>query len=247
MSAAAESPTRFIHDSAPARKSIALFEAEPDLLRYVQPDEVARATKSVRVPLVDVDPGVFEPGGACRDGVNCFGAMVVSGLVSQQVALDSHATLRLLGPGDMFSVQGPRDSILAPTITWAAGPRTQLALLDDHLLHATRRWPRVVPAVVERALDSQGGLLLQLAVTQLARVEDRLVALFSLLADRWGQVGADGVQITLRLTHNEIGSLIGARRPTVTLTLRGLAEQGRLRRVGPGTWLLANRNLTVTH
>jgi DNA-binding IclR family transcriptional regulator len=48
--------------------------------------------------------------------------------------------------------------------------------------------------------------------------------------------------IDLELTHAELGRLVGARRPTVTLALQALREQGDLDRAPDGEWLLADRS-----
>ena len=48
----------------------------------------------------------------------------------------------------------------------------------------------------------------------------------------------DGVVLPLRLSHELLGALIGAQRPTVTLALRGLTDRGYIRRRPDRTWLL---------
>lgn len=43
------------------------------------------------------------------------------------------------------------------------------------------------------------------------------------------------------LTHEAIGRLVVAKRPTITLALRRLADEGALRRTADGRWLLPRR------
>ena len=62
------------------------------------------------------------------------------------------------------------------------------------------------------------------------RVEERILALLCHLANRWGHVTRDGVTLNLPITHEVLGLLIGARRPTVSLALRALTDQNLLRR-----------------
>ena len=69
---------------------------------------------------------------------------------------------------------------------------------------------------------------MHLAMLHLPRAEDRVVAVFADLAERFGRVTTEGVLIDLPLTHEMIGGLIGGRRPTVTLAVRSLAAQGLL-------------------
>jgi DNA-binding IclR family transcriptional regulator len=48
------------------------------------------------------------------------------------------------------------------------------------------------------------------------------------------------VVVRLQLTHELIGRLIGARRPTVSLALHALAEEGILERRDADSWRLAH-------
>lgn len=74
----------------------------------------------------------------------------------------------------------------------------------------------------------------------LPRAHPRLLILFLLLAERWGKVGPDGVRVSLPLTHEVLGMLIGAQRPTVTIALQRLARAGLLSRERTDCWLLTN-------
>jgi CRP-like cAMP-binding protein len=69
-------------------------------------------------------------------------------------------------------------------------------------------------------------------------VELRVHALLWHLADRFGRVTPDGVHLPVPLTHRTIGSLVGARRPTVTLAVGELERAGTVHRDGLGGWLL---------
>jgi CRP/FNR family transcriptional regulator, cyclic AMP receptor protein len=71
------------------------------------------------------------------------------------------------------------------------------------------------------------------------RVEERILGLLGHFAARWGRVTAAGITLALPLTHEALGILIGARRPTVSLALKALADEGRLTRLADGAWLLA--------
>jgi CRP/FNR family cyclic AMP-dependent transcriptional regulator len=76
------------------------------------------------------------------------------------------------------------------------------------------------------------------AIVGLPRVEERVLALFWQLADRWGVVRPEGVVVQLPLTHALIGQLVGAQRPTVSLALQSLADDGLLLRGDIGAWTL---------
>ncbi|MDP2681473.1 MAG: Crp/Fnr family transcriptional regulator [Deltaproteobacteria bacterium] len=59
-------------------------------------------------------------------------------------------------------------------------------------------------------------------------VRTRLIALFNDLAKKYGMTVNDGIKIKLRLSHNEIASLVGATRETVTLELNNLKRSGSI-------------------
>ena len=76
------------------------------------------------------------------------------------------------------------------------------------------------------------------AISQMTGVDHRLETLFWHLAESWGKVRQDGVLIPLDLSHQLLGKLVGARRPTVSTALALLANQQRVTRCHDGSWLL---------
>ncbi|MBA3328735.1 MAG: Crp/Fnr family transcriptional regulator [Solirubrobacterales bacterium] len=120
---------------------------------------------------------------------------------------------------------------------WTVVEPVRLALLDRRFAAVVARWPALVDALVSRALRRSRTLAFQLTLAQVKRVEDRLVLLMWMLAERWGTVGPDGVLIPVGLTHETLAKLVGARRPTVTTALGALSRAGRVERIEHG-WLL---------
>ena len=119
-----------------------------------------------------------------------------------------------------------------------------IAVLDDRVLAAMRQWPRMIASLFALAMRQLERADINAAIGRLERVEDRLLGFFWLLADRWGRRGPDGIAIEQPLTHEAIGHLIGARRPTVSLGLRALSERGTLHRRIDGSWLLSPDSLS---
>jgi CRP/FNR family cyclic AMP-dependent transcriptional regulator len=97
-------------------------------------------------------------------------------------------------------------------------------------------------ALVIRGADQTRHALLQQAISQLPRVEDRLLALMWSLADSRGIVRSNGIHVPLALTHETLSRMIGARRPTVSLGLKTLSQRGLLSADGDG-WLIARDSL----
>jgi CRP/FNR family transcriptional regulator, cyclic AMP receptor protein len=216
-------------------ETLPLLEVEPELRAYLDPDErqlVARVAIPVAVfsdRELDID-GFLDDAGA-------FGAVILDGILLHRMSIGDQPALRLLGPGDMLSRSGGiRTGLLGESTHRASGP-LRLAMLDDRVLLAARRFPRLFAGLQIRLGEQHQRLAAQLVICQLPRVEDRLLALMWLLAETWGRVTASGTVLPIALTHDALGELIGARRPTVTLALKELADRGSLFRQD-GEWLL---------
>ena len=219
---------------------VRLLDAEPDFAEGVTGADREAARRHTITAAVTVPPGAWSPQALRGDDAvtGPFAAVVLRGLLARDVVLADRVATQLVGPGDVIPL-GDWDDGSPPVHTeWRAGVESELAVLDARFLGAAQRWPWLTARVVERAARWADRAAMLQAITQLGRVDLRLVALLWHLADRWGRVGSDGVVLPLRLTHETLGRLVGAQRPTVTLALRDLREQGVVTRKDAG-WLLA--------
>lgn len=92
----------------------------------------------------------------------------------------------------------------------------------------------LLPQLVRRLQQSEAWL----AFSGKRLVADRLRSLILQLAQDFGQVGPNGVQIKVRLTHHQLATIIGTTRVTVTRLLRDFKAEG---------WLsVSRRQLIVT-
>jgi hypothetical protein len=137
----------------------------------------------------------------------------------------------------MLARTGEARSSLLVESSYRVNGELRLAMLDERVLLAARRFPNLVAGLQTRMGEQHQRLATQLAICQLPRVEDRVLALLWLLAETWGRVTPSGTVVPLALTHDALGELVGARRPTVTLALKELADRGALFRQD-GQWLL---------
>jgi CRP/FNR family cyclic AMP-dependent transcriptional regulator len=228
--------------------TVHLLEVEPDLGRDLDSEQWS-AARQLRLPVqtvssdgADVDATLVE--------ARAFGALVLEGMLARRIRVDGHAALRLLGPGDIYLLGAEPASALLAQSSCSAVPGTRLALLNSDLLVATYRWPRLVAGLLRRVAEQGERTSLQLAVGHLPRVDERLLAMFELIAEQWGVVTPHGRMIRLALTHETLGGLVGARRSTVSLALRTLADRDELIRTDDG-WLLRNdvtaRRLALLH
>jgi hypothetical protein len=114
----------------------------------------------------------------------------------------------------------------------------RVALLDRRVAAQLGGFPEIGAVIVDRLSERAQRLTVTQAISQLNRVDDRLLALFWHLAERWGHVATDGMTLPLVLSHRLIGELVGARRPTVSTALAELARRDVIVRREDGTWLL---------
>ena len=214
--------------------SVSLLGVEPDLAEVLSDEQRAEAER-FWLPVAAVDKGGDVVGLLEQSGA--FGAIVLDGMLIEALQISENPTLRLIGPGSFVPPAHTSRSMPVIAARLFVPVPTRLMLLGKELLIAARRWPWIVSSLHARMLEHSERLATQLAICQLPRVEDRLMALMWLLAESWGRVTPSGIRLPLSLSHEVLGGLIGARRPTVTLAVRKLAEQGSLIRQ-EGEWLI---------
>jgi hypothetical protein len=175
--------------------------------------------------------------GAALAGSHAFGALLLEGMLLQHLRLGEQEAMRLIGPGDVLASEEPRSPTLLTQLGRHVIADARLAILGRDFLIAARRWPGLVAGLHARAAEQAERVTAQLVICQLPRVADRLLAIMWLLAESWGRVTPSGVALPILLTHEALGALIGARRPTVSLALAELIERGAVVRQHTG-WLL---------
>lgn len=226
-----------------AGRTVALLDVDAALCAAVPVGDRPIARRVLTATRHELSAGPWEPADLLDGGRAPLGALLLGGVVIQEVVLAGRASAQLLGPGDVLRPWSSADTALPGFMLWTCAPGAAVVLLDDRFLTAARRWPELFAALHARLSDQLDDAARRTAVCGLPRVEDRLLALFWQLADRWGVVRPEGVVIRLSLTHELIGRLIAAKRPTVSLALSTLAVDGLLARDGAGAWTLAHASL----
>jgi hypothetical protein len=213
---------------------VGLLDVDPDLGRFLSEDDRAHAAR-ITLTAHDVR-GEFQVDELLARA-NAFGALLFEGIVLQRIRIAEQPTLRLLGPGDLLTAGDIRRSRMIVDTDCTADADTRVVMLDDRVLLAAQRWPRLFTGLHAKSAEQAERIILQAAICQLPRVTDRVLALMWMLAESWGHVTSSGVTLPLALRHDELGGMIGARRPTVTLALGELSERGAIVRQDRG-WLL---------
>ena len=136
-------------------------------------------------------------------------------------------TVELLGAGDLLAcAHSESDRLLECEATWRAMAPMRFAVLDDGFARRVRFWPQISQALIGRLNSRITNLNIQRAIAAQPRLEVRLALLMWHLAARWGKVERDGIHLRLPLTHQLLGYLVGAERPSISHALARLAQHG---------------------
>jgi CRP-like cAMP-binding protein len=161
-------------------------------------------------------------------------------MLIRQVAVGDRHCGELVGPG---AVLRPWDDFgqVAPLpyeVSWRVLKETRLAQLDRRFLATIVHWPALIESFTARATERAHTLAFNVAIHCLRHVHLRLLALLWHLADRYGRVTPDGTHVPLALSHADLAELVGAQRPSVSVALKRLADDGQVRRAADNGWLL---------
>ena len=217
-----------------------LLSLDPELGQLLTPERRTAAEHELRARVTTFPVGEWDGARLADADPTHLGLLVIEGVLAREVMLADTVSTELLGPGDIvrpWHVSGP-PQLLSVAIRWNALAEVRLALIDRRLAAALGGFPEISAVIVDRMSERAQRLAITQAISQLNRVDRRLVALFWHLAERWGRVSRDGITVPLALSHRLIGELVGARRPTVSTALAELARTGQLARRDDGTWLL---------
>ncbi len=219
---------------------VRVLEEDPELAAGLDPTSVQLATRHAIAAVEIVAPGAWEPAFPADGGSGSLGLLVLDGLLMRDIVIGQAACTELIGRGDVLRPWDWERDVLTikPVVSWTALQPVRLAVLDRRIAAVMGRWPELVSAVVARAVRRSFELATNQATSHLTRVDARLELLFWGLADRWGRVGPDGVVLELPLTHQVLGRLVGAQRPSVTTALSDLSRRGLIGRREDGAWIL---------
>lgn len=156
-----------------------------------------------------------------------LGVLIVDGVLTEDTTVGGRAASELVGAGDLIQPPGCcHDALLACSTDWRALLPVRAALLDAAFVRRVRFWPQITHALLARVGSRMHDLGVQRALAFQPRLEVRLTLLLWHLAARWGKVEPGGIRLPLPLTHQLLGRLVGAERPSVSHALARLARAG---------------------
>ncbi len=226
---------------APPPRRASLLARDPSLAELLAPDRRRAATAALQVDVRQLRRGALDLGRLESASPSNLGLLIVEGIVIREVLLGESASAELLGDGDLirpWTLFGGGELLEAPVRHIVVSDHVTAAVLDRRFAAGLARYPEVYVALLDRVNARASRLAVTQAISQLQRVDMRLVALFGHLAERWGRMTSDGIVVPLCLSHRMLGQLVGARRPTVSSAVGQLARSGELSRRPDGSWLL---------
>ena len=223
-----------------AGQKVRVVDAFPELVERLDPEQQLLARQYAIATLEILAPGLWHPRRELQPDPGHLGLLVLEGLLTRDVVLGETLATELVGRGDILrpADHDGQDAPVPFDIVWHVLEPTRIAILDREFARVIGRWPEAMEVLMRGAVGRAQSLAVILAVSHLRRVDVRLHVIMWYLADRWGKVTPRGVNVPLRLTHQTLGRLVGAQRPSVTTALKQLAEEGKLTRARDQTWLL---------
>jgi CRP/FNR family cyclic AMP-dependent transcriptional regulator len=223
------------------RRLASLLQLDPQLGQLVPPGRIADARAALKVRMAVLPTGEWDTERLARGArAEHVGLLMLAGVVTRDILIGGSVSTELLGPGDVlrpWMLETP-PWLLSREVRWNVLRESRVAVLDRDVAVRLAQWPEVNQVLIDRLSERAERLATSQAISQLIRVDRRVLALLWHVAERWGRVTPDGVVVPLALSHRMLGQLVGARRPTVSTAVRLLEGTGELRRRRDGSWLL---------
>ncbi len=221
-------------------RTVLLLDEDPDLGDGIESGQRESARRELVADVIERPRGELESRPGLTSTSGALGLLVLDGLIARRTSMAGRRGIELLGAGDLLRPwQNDGHHSVAPfeAVDQILEP-ARFAVLDRAATARIGRWPEVMACLTTRVMNRARAVSGHLVLSQIPRVDERLHVLLYHLADRWGKMTKEGVVLPLRLSHELLGALIGAQRPTVTLALRGLTDRGYVARRADRTWLL---------
>jgi CRP/FNR family cyclic AMP-dependent transcriptional regulator len=215
--------------------SVKLLEALPELGAGLDGERADHAARALVVETETIPEGLWEPERRELEP-GALGLLIIEGLMARELAVAGASSVELLTRGDLLR-PWQEDSASFAAAEWRVLDRVSLARLDRRFATYAGRWPELVALLIDRAMQRSRSLAVHAAIENIVGLDKRLEALFWHLAERWGRREGDSIVISLPLTHQLLAILVGARRPSVTMALGSLEQEGVLER-RDGEWRL---------
>jgi CRP/FNR family transcriptional regulator, cyclic AMP receptor protein len=213
-----------------------LLEADPDLARNLPPDSIRSLRPTLVADVIELPVGEWNPS-RTEPQPGHLGYLLLSGLILRRTRVNGSRSGELISRGDLIR-PWLEDPVSFSRAEWRVMEPVRLAVLDRRVGVRLCTRPELSAALLDRLTLRTRSLAIHAATENVRGLEERLLVLFWHLAERWGHREQDAVVLPIRLTHETLSLLVGARRPSVTTALGVLAERGALSRREDSSWEL---------
>jgi CRP-like cAMP-binding protein len=213
---------------------------DDELAETISPERRGRGIEAARALVIRVATGVWAAQADAELTRGGFGFLVLDGLLIRRVGIGERMAAEMLGPSDLLRPldHDGEEATLPFEAAWQVLEPLRLAVLDRRWAFRMAPFPEVGVELTARAMRRSRRLANTLAISHHPRLDERLLLILWELADRYGTVRSDGVHVPVRMTHEVLSQLCGARRPSVSAALSRLSASGALERDSRGGWVL---------
>jgi hypothetical protein len=220
-----------------------ILAEDPELGEGLPPNVRRAATDALRARVILVNRPRWQP--PDLDARTSYGLLVLDGLIGRRIRIGRAVSTELLSAGDILR---PWEepclwSLIPPEVDWRVFRPTRVAILDERITKIICARPELVIAFSGRLFRRARHAEYIMAISHLPKVEHKLLATLWHLASNWGRVTPQGVYIPFRLTHEVLGEILGAKRPSVTTAMAQLQRRGDVA-IGAGGGYLLKGNPT---
>ncbi len=204
-----------------------LLDLDVDLAESLDVRLRLAARPAVTASTFESDAGEVQLGERLAEASPGPGVLMLEGVLAVNVRVGDRIAAELMGPGDLIEPgELGEEELLACVMDWRALVPIRFAVLDTGFADRVRPWPQITQALLRRVERRARDLNMLRAIASQPRLEVRLALLLWHLAARWGRVEPGGIRVPLPLTHQLLGHLVGAERPSVSHALARLARSG---------------------
>jgi CRP/FNR family cyclic AMP-dependent transcriptional regulator len=204
-----------------------LLDLDADLADELDPEARRVARAAATALTFEVEAGQLGLGDCFLPATGGPGLLLLDGVIALNIQVGDRVSAELVGGGDLLQpMTSQAEQLLACDARWRALTPSHFALLDRAFAKRVRFWPQLTQALLQRAGRRVINLDVQRAIAAQPRLEVRLALLLWHLAGRWGKVEPGGIRLPVPLTHQLLGQLIAAERPSVSHALARLAHSG---------------------
>ncbi len=215
-----------------------ILAEDPELGEGLPPNIRRAATEMLRARVILVNRPRWQP--PELDPRTTYGLLLLDGLIGRRVRVGRAVSTELLSAGDILR---PWEdpclwSLIPPEVDWRVFRPTRVAILDERITRVICSRPELAIAFSGRLYRRARHAEYIMAISHLPKVEHKLMATLWHLASNWGRVTPEGVYIPFRLTHEVLGEILGAKRPSVTTAMTHLQRRGEVAIGADGGYLL---------